>query len=512
MSEIQDQVEKLKKLEKIRSSFLKNFQKIIDEPELKNIQFNFCKYGEEISNYITASDLPMPLTIGVNGEWGSGKTTLIKTVQKNIDKITENTDVNVKTKYIDFNAWESEKTDIVLSLYHKIEEHIDIKINNEQQIPHVGLIKKIKNKFSKQKLEISATVLAMDMILRRFGNITYDEAKRHFEKQITQENISNQVIKSEYGRLVVFIDDLDRCDAKNILTVLERIKNILTIKNLIFVITVDMKKIERAWELQYNSAGGTEGKEHIEKLFPIVLTLPLKTDEEVENYIKHLTGLDTIYQRLHNQLVRSISNNPRQIKRLLNMVFFIIKNYDLNNIKVERLDELWQKSEIHFAFIITWISLTTNNKEISKIIQKSPSIIIPLTLLFDKLNSLSELKKYSGYILGNEKEEFRAKSKLERGDIASIVLANNDIRIHGEISHRFIGRLFTTDIKKIIEIIVEKDNSAFKTIKQIGRFFTVYIPTDYPNLVEYDEKIYEQHDEYYQIFKKITEKGGLIGV
>ena len=75
-----------------RMGFLENFKKLGDNPELENLQFNFSTYDEQLARYITSKDLPTPLTIGLNGEWGSGKTILIKTIQQNIDKAINSAD------------------------------------------------------------------------------------------------------------------------------------------------------------------------------------------------------------------------------------------------------------------------------------------------------------------------------------------------------------------------------------------------------------------------------------
>ena len=61
-------------LEEYRKGFLRNFRKLEDSPALENPQFNFSAYGKQLASYIASKDLPTPLTIGLNGEWGSGKT------------------------------------------------------------------------------------------------------------------------------------------------------------------------------------------------------------------------------------------------------------------------------------------------------------------------------------------------------------------------------------------------------------------------------------------------------
>jgi len=88
----------LTSLEKIRGGFLKNFKTFNDLPESEDLRFDFSRYGWDLANYLTSDVLPTPLTIGLNGEWGSGKTTMIKAVQKNIDEINAENGGGVVTR------------------------------------------------------------------------------------------------------------------------------------------------------------------------------------------------------------------------------------------------------------------------------------------------------------------------------------------------------------------------------------------------------------------------------
>lgn len=91
------------------------------------------------------------------------------------------------------------------------------------------------------------------------------------------------------GRLVIFVDDLDRCLVENAFRILEAVKLFLNAKGVIFVF-VDMKKIERAWELRYRGlpTGTAEGREHVDKIFQFKLSLPPKEKTEFENYLGNL--------------------------------------------------------------------------------------------------------------------------------------------------------------------------------------------------------------------------------
>ena len=404
---------------------------------------------------------------------------MIKTVQQNISTMKNGANCG-DIMYIDFNAWAAEKTDIIVSLFQEISKSLQTRQCNPSQI--------------KKFRELWAPLLA-DIALRKWGGgMTYKEAKEHFKKPPPSiKDISNQISDMLKGkRLIIFIDDLDRCNASNILELLETIKNVLGIANLIFCITVDMKQIERAWELRYNSnTGKIEGKEYIEKLFPVVFSLPPKTDDDVGNYLDSLVNLNDKYSKLRSHLIKSLTSNPRKIKRMLNIIFFLIYNYDLDNYDVNTESNIIQECQLHFSLIITWVSLTINHKKISEILQIEPSAIIPITLFLNMFNSFTEFKK-----------------TYEKVKLAGQISIRKD-----NIQHKFSSEIFTPTVVDILRIINGEDRLAFKTLKQTGRF--IQKPEGFnanKNDVNYNnEFISAGYNGVSEIFKKITEKGGLIG-
>ena len=463
-----------------KREFLKNFKKLSDDPELENLQFDFSTYGEQLARYMTSKDLPLPLTIGLNGEWGSGKTTLIKTIQQNIDK-TRNSTKHPDTIYFDFNAWAAEKTDVVVSLFQGISESLCSEQHTESQI---------------KKFKESWVPLLADIALRKWGGgMTYRDAKKHLRKlPSSAKDISDQISDMLGGRrLIVFIDDLDRCNASNILELLEIIKNVLDAKNLIFCITVDMKQIERAWELRYNSdLVKIESKEYIEKLFPVIFSLPPKTDDDIGNYIGSLVPIDEEHDKLRLHLIESLTRNPRQIKRMLNIIFFLIQNYDLENIDINAPMDIKEQCQLHFSFIITWVALSINHRRIAAIFQAEPSAIILITLFFSKFNSFIEFK-----------ETYTTKDPLNEINI-----------VKNNITHQFQPKSFTSNTIDILNIIIEEDQLAFKTLKQTSQFIEKHKEFNpHQNRVNYtNEFIVNDYDGESKIFKKIIEKGGLVGI
>ena len=343
--------------------FLKELLPLADEPEENILEFNFDEYAKQIQNIILNPKTPTPFTIGINGEWGSGKTSLMKRIYKN-------TKTQLSDGVIWFDASEYERIGVMPSLLQKIKKEVS---GN----------KKIKNSIK------FAGLIALDLTLQKHTGITFtDIQKRHaqiFNEVNTLSQNINKLLKNQ-KKLIIFVDDLDRCKTDNILDVLESIKHFLSIENIIFLIAADMSKIERAWTLKYNSKEShEEGREYIEKFFQLQLTLPLKSSSELKKYIMKLTKIyDDDYI---DNLNKNLPSNPRRIKKILNSLHFILTNYQID---IDRSKYDYQQ---YFKILIGWILLYLYHPNITKIVRNSPSSLIHASEICLNASSLSDLKR-----------------------------------------------------------------------------------------------------------------------
>ena len=238
--------------------------------------------------------------------------------------------------------------------------------------------------------------------------------------------------------------------------------------------------------------GKIESKEYIEKLFPMVFSLPPKTDDDVGNYIDSLVPIDDKYAKLRSHLIKSLTSNPRKIKRMLNIIFFLIQNYDLDNCYTHPESSAITECQLHFSLIITWVSLTINHKTISRILQMEPSAFIPVVLLVAAYDSFTKFKNACG--------------QFDQGQSPQITKDG--------IDHVFNRQIITSSIDDILKIIVKEDKLAFKTLRQTSKFIKKpeeFNPHD--STINYvNAFISNGYSGVSEIFKKITEKGGLVGV
>jgi predicted KAP-like P-loop ATPase len=257
---------------------------------------------EILTRFLSSNTLISPLVIAINGEWGSGKTSLINTIKKKLDKNKN------KITTVFFDAWMYEYSDPAAALFYTIAKRLEA---TGRHMSHDA---------------ISLAKLVLDVFARRYTGMSVGEMQQHFNAGITGvTTISERLEKAvnetiEDKRIVVLIDDLDRCSLDNVLEILETLKLFLGIKNFIFVIAVDMSKIKLAWSYKYGKIDETanEGLKYLEKIFQIEKAIPVPTPEQVKEYLKCLIP------HCPDDLIEVISltgiKNPRNIKRLLNLI------------------------------------------------------------------------------------------------------------------------------------------------------------------------------------------------
>lgn len=241
-----------------------------------------------------------PLTVGLFGKWGAGKSTLV-----NLVKAELRDDHNVVV--VDTNAWLYEGyTDAKTSLM----ELITRELHSNQTLPGgikekcLSLFRRInKLKMAKSLLNVginSAALLGTGNPLTVPG--AFDGIKGVLDAfsgdEIADTTVSNiaefrcefsGIIESLNGKTVIFVvDDLDRCSPERIIDTLEAIKLFLSVDNTVFLIAADEDIIEYSIECKYPGLKGQNseyGKEYIEKIIQLPITIPLLSVKDIENYL-----------------------------------------------------------------------------------------------------------------------------------------------------------------------------------------------------------------------------------
>jgi hypothetical protein len=263
-----------------------------------------------------------PFTIGVFGEWGSGKTTLMNLVRSELERR------NAKTVW--FNAWKYDGKEVIWNAL--IQTIFFAMKENTPAAPKPDFGERVKTTAS--KLAIFAAKKAttfipggfvkpedVDAVVEAFrpssANDDQFEFINRFEK--TFDELVREYV-GERGRLVVFVDDLDRCLPENAIQVLEAIKLYLDRTNVTFVIGAERAVIEEGIRERYKGNVRLSAKEYLEKIVQLPFVMRgLSQDAAlglIAPYAETVTYMED--DPMRRLILSGTALNPRRIKRFIN--------------------------------------------------------------------------------------------------------------------------------------------------------------------------------------------------
>ena len=252
----------------------------------------------------------LPCSIGVFGDWGSGKSSLMKMVE---ETYSEDKDVLV----INFNGWlfegyEDTKTVLMGRIVNEI-----IK-KRKPQDKALKIAAKLLQKIDLLKIGQSAvkhgagfmlmgpaglTLTTTLDVLDKLSNTNYEDyIKKQNESTDPDEILKNDIQEfhlafeelieeTNIEKIIVFIDDLDRCSHDTVIGTLEAIKLFLFAKKTAFIIGADERLIKHAVRRRFPEIPGdnTEvGRDYLEKLIQYPIRIPPLSDLELTTYVNLL--------------------------------------------------------------------------------------------------------------------------------------------------------------------------------------------------------------------------------
>jgi len=315
---------------------------ILDDRPLgedKHAQFQFEAYANTLARIILSKNNKTPLVIGIYGEWGSGKTSLMQLVEGKLEE-SRNTgesgdlpsfmsgdDPNAfrPCRTVWFNAWKyGREEELWVSLIHEIGREIS---------KDSDFLKGMKMRLSdfKRKYNWSKAMLSGATQLVTGGRVNLDLEKSRFAENVAfydefqtvfDKIIADYTNRSEGGALIIFIDDLDRCLPSKVVQVLEAIKLFMDRLGCIFVIGADPKIIRLAIQAHYETHGIKEmsAEEYLHKMAQVHFELPPLRPDDVTSYIQSLPGLESFTRDYLELIASGIRTNPRRIKMFVNHI------------------------------------------------------------------------------------------------------------------------------------------------------------------------------------------------
>jgi len=370
-------------------------------------QIGFTPFVQALARMIHHKDTSTPLTIGIYGPWGAGKTSFMLQLENEITRLS-GLDKNNNFHHVKFDAWKHQTNEKVwaallqaipislernLSFFMILQRRfthawnkLDVVAKNAYKfilcssvfvlafnitfylytgnwlkvsfeisaIPLFGFLFTWKNIFSSWNRMLSPLGLDLDNIVKSKSLSNRVDSTQNFTSDL--KHIIDTNVGSE-GRLIIYIDDLDRCSPKNTTEVVEALNVFLDCKQCIFILGMDQEKVAKSIGVKYKELCDDSdyvgyGKQFLEKIIQLAINLPFMSADDANAYSDQLLpsepgktiikteenkGYDnvlpeggftniTMPDNLISDLKESIQylqpRSPRNIKRFFNKAWF----------------------------------------------------------------------------------------------------------------------------------------------------------------------------------------------
>lgn len=326
------------------------------------------KYAESLKD--TILNAPTPFNIGLYGEWGSGRSSIIKTAQIQLES-----NQNQKIKFVMYDAWKYANDSFRRMFLKTLQEQLKFNGTNffdsfyqnttqdkivEQKFNWkylllilifgfllvvltyinfdsdkkdltitlqaiftiiVALIAFFKNAFTDYKVTLSKPAMfAPEQFEDAFDEITQwlfnKKQLAHPKKWISERSIKENAC----DKLVIVVDNIDRCDKKTAYELLTNIKNFIgTEKGIIFLIPVDDEALKRHMQ-EHNKENSKEADEFLRKFFNTTIKIKHFQPRDLFEFANKLNSNNTLgfTPDTINIVAKEYASNPRRIIQLFN--------------------------------------------------------------------------------------------------------------------------------------------------------------------------------------------------
>jgi len=301
-------------------------------------------------------DINGPCNIGLFGKWGIGKTSIVKMLSSKVKN-------KEKIKYIYFDAWKYSDESLRTQILLEIDEKLDNPVGKEKIIDILYNIKEeeevkrsdIRNFFLKSRIfwtsliVMIVTVLIIHYIFPNKEIIVFVAASIivPFLAQLIAtvqsasisvsrrtilpgkewpgifENIFKEIIeKAKYEKIVIVIDNLDRCQSRTVIKMLALLKTFMDIKKCIYIIPCDGEALLSHINTLDSSMGyfKESGQEFLKKIFQVTIKIPPFLGESLEEYAQKLRSQMrfSFDDNVQDVIVSAYAETPRQIIHIFN--------------------------------------------------------------------------------------------------------------------------------------------------------------------------------------------------
>lgn len=321
--------------------------------------FEISQYVAGLTKFVRSCVTPM--TISIQGDWGSGKTSMMSMVRDQLG----NDVISVW-----FNTWQYSQfnmsDDLAISFLGRLIKSLQVEksaasdtLNKTFAVAYKAI--KSAGRIAIDHFAGGEVLSQLDELAQSFSKGKDDVADAINDlKDEFQKSVNAKLEASGKDRLVVFVDDLDRLNPGKAVELLEVLKVFLDCEKCVFILAIDYSVVSQGVKEKYGSLiGEDKGKSFFDKIIQVPFKMPVahyKVDKFISEMFKQ-AGIDLSENGDANAYVNliqaSVGCNPRTMKRLFNAYLLldcISGNVEALSGAVDRKHEFWNKQML-FAIL-----------------------------------------------------------------------------------------------------------------------------------------------------------------
>ena len=296
-------------------------------------RLGFLSMADALGRVVLAEHTSTPFTVGIQGGWGSGKSSLMRLVGAAVEASAQTTvdgkGQRIVVRTVWYNAWTSEGASALSGLIRSVLPELDPSVlrrlvRRGRSSPWVHLA-----------VAGAGSMLGVghlvDVVWRRFG--MDKDSRNEIRQQLSaamDEWVTRGLRAGQQRRLIVFIDDLDRCSPDNIREVFEAIRVYLDAPGFIFVIGYDSAVVHDV--LLTRGEGATTYRSYLEKIIQVDFVLPIPDADQARRLaracVRQSGASDLLGEDEVTLMIERSGRNPRRLKRFLN-AFVLARQLDI---------------------------------------------------------------------------------------------------------------------------------------------------------------------------------------
>jgi hypothetical protein len=322
----------------------------IDTP--RQDRLNRAAVVEALARFVSRPDLDTPMTVGIYGEWGSGKTSVMRMLENHLSQ---------RKRTVWFDAWrygtdadalwrafvtkvcsglrktyaqegDQEVDDLIDNLYRArhVTERGDLRVNWRAALPFAAqAVLSFVPGIGQGVSTLTKSLKDRDE-LKEWFELVQREEKERYEAQIAsleqfqaqlRSLVDSRIVQNEQ-RLFMFVDDLDRCLAGAAVTMLEAIKVFFDAKGCVFILGLDRGIVEAGVREHHPTMSESDAGEYLDKIIQVPFNLPPLNESQMKGFIEKWCDehREAELKEQAGLIATGVAPNPRKVKRTLNVL------------------------------------------------------------------------------------------------------------------------------------------------------------------------------------------------